>query len=212
MPVQLVPFKAAFALGSCHLKGQVRFCALLPQFPCKALLSIPCSEIPENVTWRRGGGPAQRSASLLVFRTESGGNEAKPDDCCPPPGPRECRIKELLAKPVPSFPGSPNTCTAACKREASVSLEINYQGPFNELLASRAHLMSCLHLIQFRWTCGWSCWSPWAHGAGFRQAKASSQTPDQTTVSPLSSSQPLLRYRDSCQCLKFHHRHSFLWA
>lgn len=142
-------FKAAFALGSCHLKGQVTFCALLPQFPCKALLSIPCSEIPENVTWRRGGGPAQKSASLLVCRTDSQWREWSQAGCLLPPSwsKRERCIKELLAKSVPRFPGSPNTCTAACKREASVSLEINYQGPFNELLASRAHLMSCLHLI-----------------------------------------------------------------
>lgn len=114
---------------------------------------MPCSEIPQNVIWHRGRGPAQRRASLLVCSTESQWSEWSQDGCLLPPSlsKREQRIKELLAKAGLRLPGSLNTCTVAWERErereASASLEINYQGPFNELLASRAHLMSCLHLI-----------------------------------------------------------------
>lgn len=111
MPVQLVTLKAVFAIGYCHLRGQVRFSVVPPRLLRKALLGMSHPDIPENVIWPRGGGLALNGTSRLVRRKESQWREGGQALCPLPPSwsKRKPRIKELHIKAVPRFPSSPNT-------------------------------------------------------------------------------------------------------
>lgn len=137
----------------------------------------------------------------LGFSGVSRGKDVKPDAWCLLPGLTGSHAsKHSSQRRCSGFPGSLNTCAVSCTRKASASLEINYQGPFNELLASYPFWSTSfgpLTLLQLT-------------QQDLGRGRQVSRPPTKGRVSPLLPW--LLRCPNSCQCLKFHHHDSFLWA